>query len=101
MRAGSKTVMSLMAASAIIAGVCLAPPLEAQRGQDGAAPPAGQRGAGAGGQRGGRGAPQTPAGPTPRLPNGKPDLSGLWANPYTPNMAADAAPRSIPRRASR
>jgi hypothetical protein len=28
-----------------------------------------------------------PAGPTLRLPNGKPDLSGLWANPYTPNMA--------------
>jgi hypothetical protein len=30
---------------------------------------------------------QTPAGPTPRLSNGKPDLSGLWADPYTPNMA--------------
>ena len=26
--------------------------------------------------------------PVPRLPNGKPDLSGLWANPYTPDMAA-------------
>jgi hypothetical protein len=25
--------------------------------------------------------------PAPRLPNGKPDLSGLWSNPYTPNMA--------------
>jgi hypothetical protein len=24
----------------------------------------------------------------PRLPNGKPDLSGHWANPYTPDMAA-------------
>jgi hypothetical protein len=40
------------------------------------------------GQGGGRGAaPQAPAGPTPRLSNGKPDLSGLWANPYAPNMA--------------
>ena len=33
-------------------------------------------------------AKQQPAGPAPRLRNGKPDLSGLWANPYTPNMAA-------------
>jgi len=32
--------------------------------------------------------PQPPAGPAPRLHNGKPDLSGHWANPYTPNMAA-------------
>jgi len=39
-------------------------------------------------QRGQRGqAAQPPAGPTPRLPNGKPDLSGHWANPYAPNMA--------------
>lgn len=37
-------------------------------------------------QRGGRGA-QPEAGPTPRLPSGKPDLTGLWAEPYTPNMA--------------
>jgi hypothetical protein len=65
-----------------------------QVGQAGpAADPAGGRGAGArGGGRGaggGRGgaANQPPAGPTPRLPNGKPDLSGHWANPYTPNMA--------------
>src|SRR5438132_4946645 len=47
---------------------------------------------GGGGQRGGgagRGAAanQPPAGPTPRLPNGKPDLSGHWNNPYTANMA--------------
>jgi hypothetical protein len=43
-----------------------------------------------GAQRGGRGrggAPGVPAGPTPRLANGKPDLSGHWSNPYTPNMA--------------
>jgi hypothetical protein len=28
-----------------------------------------------------------PAGAVPRLQNGKPDLSGHWANPYTPDMA--------------
>jgi hypothetical protein len=28
-----------------------------------------------------------PAGAVPRLRNGKPDLSGLWANVYTPDMA--------------
>ena len=58
----------------------------AQAGQaGGAAPEPGQRGGG----RGGRGANANlpPAGPTPRLPNGKPDLSGHWNNPYTPNMA--------------
>jgi len=55
-------------------------------GPGGAAAP-GQGGRG-GGARGGRGgAPAAPAGPAPRLPNGKPDLSGHWANPYSPNMA--------------
>jgi len=59
-----------------------------------AAQQAGQQGGAAGaaaqgGQRGGRGANANlpPAGPAPRLPNGKPDLSGHWNNPYTPNMA--------------
>ena len=53
--------------------------LWAQRGQ----------GAGAPAAEGGRGT-LPPAGPVPRLANGKPDLSGHWANPYTPNMALRA-----------
>src|SRR5712691_4611838 len=54
----------------------------------GAAGQTGQAGQRGGGGRGGqRGANLPPAGPTPRLPNGKPDLSGHWNNPYTPNMA--------------
>src|SRR5947208_6244832 len=57
-------------------------------GATGAAPAAGQRGGGArGGGRGAANANLPPAGPAPRLSNGKPDLSGHWNNPYTPNMA--------------
>jgi hypothetical protein len=65
--------------AALIMAVCLVPTLGAQRGA--------QEGGGRGGGRGAA-APQAPAGPTPRLANGKPDLSGYWANPYTPHMAA-------------
>jgi hypothetical protein len=41
-------------------------------------------------QRGRGGPAAAAAGPAPRMANGKPDLSGLWADPYTPNMAARA-----------
>jgi hypothetical protein len=86
-RAASTRLVTVCAAAAFAVGLYLSPAVHAQR--DGAAPPAGGAAAGgqrAGGGRGGRAA--VPAGPTPRLPNGKPDLSGHWNNPYTPNMAA-------------
>ena len=78
---------SVAVAAAALAALSLPPTLTAQRGDPGAAGGQGGRGGAAGGQRG-RGAPEPPAGPTPRLSNGKPDLSGHWANPYVPNMSA-------------
>jgi len=76
--------------TAIVASMAVTPALTLAQRDAGAA--AGAQGAPAGGARGGgRGGPaanQPPAGPTPRLPNGKPDLSGHWNNPYTPDMAA-------------
>jgi len=74
MTVSNRTPVYVLSAALIMA-VCLVPTLGAQRGQGG-----GGRGAGA--------ASQTPVGPVPRLSNGKPDLSGYWANPYTPHMAA-------------
>src|SRR5262245_8876125 len=73
---------------------------QAAQGQAGGGAPAqggGQRGAGGGGGGGGRGgrgaaANLPPAGPAPRLANGKPDFSGHWNNPYTPNMAGQRGP---------
>ena len=71
MRAGARLfVIAIVAVGALAATVLLAQPRPAQPAT----------------------APQptfttSPSGPVPRLPNGKPDLSGLWANPYTPDMA--------------
>src|SRR5262245_31898176 len=34
---------------------------------------------------------EPPTGPTPRLPSGKVDFSGVWAKPYVPDMTKDGA----------
>jgi hypothetical protein len=76
-------VLVLSTASLIVLGQGA----QAPAGAAGQAPAAGAgRGGGARGGRGGAAA--APAAPTPRLANGKPDLSGHWNEPYTNNMAA-------------
>ena len=88
MRIRWNSIMAVVAFAAILSFDLGLAARQAGQGQGGGAgaSPAGQRGGG-GGRGGGQRANLPPAGPAPRLPNGKPDLSGHWANPYTPNMA--------------
>ncbi len=81
MRTATRLVVTALAAIAVAPGMLLAQSAPAPRAT--AATSA---------------ATASKVGPAPRLPGGKPDLSGHWANPYTPDMAAkgtvlDAATR--------
>ena len=50
-------------------------------------PPAGKGGPGGGkGSAKGRGGYQPPEGPAPKTPWGTPDLNGVWARPYVPDL---------------
>ena len=84
-------VKSVIVAVAVFTAAVWTPSAIAQRGQGDGAAPAQQGGQAParGGARGrGTAQAQPPAGPAPRLANGKPELSGLWNNPYTADMAA-------------
>ena len=41
--------------------------------------------------------PAAPSGPTPRLPNGRPDLTGIWQRPYVPNVTQPRPGPGAPR----
>ena len=106
-RWNSIVILALLLAALVVAQVIVA--VQAPAGQQGG-PAAGARGGAGGGaaapgQGGGRGGGRggggrggqaaAPAGPTPRLPNGKPDLSGLWANPYTADMTGRGSATAV------
>lgn len=65
-----------LAASAAVAAIFMIGPVSIT-GQDAPAPPPGGKG-GFGGKGGGGGKQAIPAGPVPRTPEGKPDMSGFW-----------------------
>src|SRR5262245_65513842 len=59
--------MRILFACVVIVGIALTPPAFAAGQQDF----------------------KPPVGPTPRLPSGKVDFSGVWQKPYVPDMAKD------------
>src|SRR5580704_16246181 len=89
-----KKTLMMMTTVATAVAVGLLMPLPGT-GQDG--PPAGKDGGGKGGRgggkggRGGGGAPQPPAGPMPKLPDGHPDMQGFWNPPAITDIEPAAA----------
>ncbi len=90
MRAPWNSIVVATAVSTALSLVSLAT-VTAQRGEQAAGGRGGAQGAAPARGQGGQRAAQPAAGLTPRLANGKPDLSGYWQNPYTPNMAGRGA----------
>lgn len=81
---------SMFAAGVIACGILFLP-LKHASGQDaGKGAKGGAKGDAAKGGRGGGRGDNAPTGPTPRMPDGHPDLSGFWTRPYTPDMSAGA-----------
>ena len=76
----ARTYGSIFAAVVIAGGILFIP----------VKPAAGQDAAKAGAPKGGGRGDNAPTGPTPRMPDGHPDLSGFWERPYTPDMSAGA-----------
>jgi hypothetical protein len=79
--------LSAIAAALVIAACAAAPSLLAAQGAT-----LGTLGAGVPGEVGpGEAKWVRPTGPAPRMPNGKPDFSGVWEHAYVPDMSASNA----------
>ena len=76
------------AAVAAAAFLSLLPPVAAQGQVESTL---GTIGAGVAGESSTRADWVPPAGPSPRLPSGKPDFSGIWDHPYVPDMSRSNA----------
>jgi len=87
-------MMMTTVATAVAVGLLIPLPGTGQDGPPGAGKDGGGKGGRGGGKggRGGGGAPQPPAGPMPKLPDGHPDMQGFW-NPPAITDIEPAPPR--------